>query len=317
MKSLITLHLTALALLAMVLSGCKKDAIEKTYENKEYIAGYTRHDPEESDAFHLFNKNLLTYPLPEASGLVSGRKNPGLIYIHEDSGNRPVVFVYDTLGTFLGEIVLAGVNNRDWEDIAIGPGPETDVSYIYVGDIGDNKSVREELMIHRFPEPDITLVPDSLPFKIILTGFSTIKYRYPDGPRDAETLMIDPATKDLIIITKREVNVHVYRLLYPQAVDNYTPVFFKGKLPFRTIVGGDISPDGKEILIKDYGRIYHWKVSDDIMGTLFWQTPSMVAYIPEVQGEAIGWTADGTGYFTTTETDKHQADPILYHYRRR
>lgn len=278
---------------------------------------YTRLDPEVSHEFSLFNDNIITKNLIEVSGIVSGRKNKGVVYMHEDSGNRNVVFVFDTIGVFLGEIILVGVQNRDWEDIAIGPGPKPGVNYLYVGDIGDNRSGRPHLFIHRLEEPDFTADLQS-PFRLEITDFETIKYVYPDGARDAETLMINMNTRDLIVISKREVNVHVYQLPYPQRTDGENAdIYFRGKLPFRTIVGGDISPNGDEILIKDYGAVYHWQnASEDPIATLFEQAPKSVAYVPEVQGESVGWSWRGDGYFTITETEKIQADPILYHYKR-
>lgn len=286
--------------------------------HKVYEATYHRNDIGENDAFALFQTNQLTYPLPEASGIVSGRKNPGMVYIHEDSGNRPVVFVYDTLGHFRGEIIFVGTQNRDWEDIAIGPGPVDGESYIYVGDMGDNSSKRGKLQIHRIQEPDLSAHDPETTFSLEIKNedIFTIAYQYPDGARDAETLMIDPKTRDIIIVTKREVRVHVYKLPYPQSNEDVILAIFKGNLPLRTIVGGDISPNGKEVLLKDYGAIYHWVVQEDIIGTLFHQIPKRVAYVPEVQGEAVGWTWNGNGYFTTTETDNHDAEPILYHYKR-
>lgn len=317
--------LLGLFLMTLVLWSCSDDEQDDKdnghLSKEEFLVfehQYHRNDPQENATFSLFNENELDVKLYEISGIVSSRKNPSLVYMHEDSGNRNVVFVYDTLGVFKGEIVLFGVSNRDWEDIAIGPGPEEGEIYVYVADFGDNRSVREFVRIHFFPEIDLSAeLQKDTPFKIILEDFETIEYQYPDGPRDAETLMIDPFTKDLIVVTKREVNVHVYQLPFPQRTSGMAEVHFRGRLPFRTIVGGDISPNGQEMLIKDYGTVYHWEVEEnDPIKTLFKQTPSTVAYVPEVQGEAVGWTYRGDGYFTITEIDKLDADLILYHYKR-
>ncbi len=316
-----TKHLLLLTSLLLVIYSCSKSSDDELCETiippAIHEPQYNRFDPLESIEFSLFNESIISKKLIEVSGIVSGRKNKNVVYMHEDSGNRNVVFVFDTTGVFLGEIILVGVQNRDWEDIAIGPGPKPGINYIYVGDIGDNRSGRPHLFIHRFEEPSFT-IDENNPFRIEVDEFNTIKYEYPDGPRDAETLMIDPKTKDLIIVTKREVNVHVYQLPYPQRTDgNNATIFFRGKLPFRTIVGGDISPDGNEILIKDYGAIYHWvNEIDDPIATMFEQIPNSVEYVPEVQGESLGWTWRGDGYFTITETEKINADPILYHYKR-
>ena len=48
---------------------------------------------------------------------------------------------------------LAGVENRDWEDIAVGPGPDASKSYVYVADIGDNEGQYQYKYIYRFEEP--------------------------------------------------------------------------------------------------------------------------------------------------------------------
>ena len=258
-------------------------------------------------------------PLQEISGLATGRKNPKAVYAVEDSGNRNVVFVKDSTGVLLCELVLFGATNRDWEDLAIGPGPTPGESYIYVADFGDNRSRREWVRIYRFKEPALELDTITVPFQRIVTDFDQIKYKYPDGPRDAETLMIDPFTKNLIVITKREPRVRVYELPYPQNTSDFTVCHFRGDLPFRTIVGGDISPDGNEILIKDYGAIYYWPEVErqDPIYTMFHYVPGTVAYIPEVQGESIAWTKDGNGYFTITETETISTEPILHLYNRR
>ncbi len=281
-----------------------------------YEAVYDRFEPVEMTDFSLYDSNIIAPIQYEISGVVSGRKNKKVVYMHEDSSNRIVVFVYDYEGRLLGELVLTGTINRDWEDIAIGPGPVDGVDYIYVADFGDNKSVREEVRIYRFPEPDLPAADYDNPFKMTVNDIETITYQYPDGPRDAETLLLDKRTKDLIVVTKREARVHVYTLPYPQAAEGYADIEFNGYLPFKSIVGGDISPDGNEILIKDYGAIYHWTVEDnDPVKTMFKQVPQKPEYIPEVQGESLGWNAEGSGYFTITEID-NAANPILYHYKR-
>ena len=65
---------------------------------------------------------------------------------------------------------------RDCEDIAVGPGPAKNKSYVYLGDIGDNRAVRSHITVYRFAEP-----------KGITPGASTlasapIHFKYPDGP---------------------------------------------------------------------------------------------------------------------------------------
>src|ERR1017187_550802 len=88
--------------------------------------------------------------LTEASGIAASRNNPGVLWTENDSGNAPVVYAIDSQGRNLGTYALPG--NTDNEDIGIGPGPVTNVSYLFVTDIGDNNSVRASIAIYQTPE---------------------------------------------------------------------------------------------------------------------------------------------------------------------
>ena len=143
--------------------------------------------------------------LHEASGMVASRKNEGLLWVHNDSGNQPCIFLIDTLGAIKRIFYLKNALNIDWEDIAIGPGPGGEANYMYVSDIGDNAAVRPDIQIYRFPEPSI-VQKDSM-----INKYDQINLHYPDSARDAEAVMVDPITQDIYIISKREQHVGVYR----------------------------------------------------------------------------------------------------------
>ncbi|MDA2929475.1 lamin tail domain-containing protein [Acidobacteria bacterium AH-259-O06] len=89
---------------------------------------------------------------------------------------------------------------------------------------------------------------------------------------------------------------------YPQATNQVITLEQVATLNLDLIVGGDISPSGLEILLKNYTAMYYWSRTP---GQNLWEAisdePVTVAYIPEVQGEAVGWASDGTGYYTVSE----------------
>src|SRR6478609_1440377 len=142
--------------------------------------------------------------LEEASGLVASVANPGLLWSINDSGNPPEVFLIDEHGKTRLVCTLR-TDNRDWEDIAIGAGPEAKKKYIYVADIGDNWAQNELKFIYRFEEPTLTSQN-----RITITQYDTLILRMPDGKRDAETILIDPFTNDLFLISKNEKAVSLY-----------------------------------------------------------------------------------------------------------
>lgn len=267
------------------------------------------------------DKGLVEHePIREASGIVASQKNPGVLWVHNDSGQPNLVFALSSRGTHLGIYVLDGLTNHDWEDIALGPGPEDGRSYLYIGDIGDNWAQRDLKYIHRVPEPRVRARQAA---SQNLSNIETIAFRYPDGRRDAETLLVDPVTKDLYVISKREPQVRVYRAPYPQSTSApmtleqvATLALNKHAAQDAWLVGGDISPSGAEILLKSYSEVYYWaRAPEQTVHQALAARPIALPYLPEPQGEALGWKADGTGYYTVSE-ERDKVPARLYFYPR-
>jgi hypothetical protein len=254
------------------------------------------------------------FRLDEISGIAASVDNPGHYWVHNDSGDDANIYLINTSGNTVATVNIAGITSRDWEDITVGPGPDEGESYIYIADIGDQNKKYPLKYIYRLAEPliDTTVLKQSI--RLQKSVASTFTYQYADGNRDAEILMIDPVTKNLFVVTKRETNVQIYTLPFPQ-VDGDTLLLTKSSvtLPFRMTNGGDISADGTEILIKNLTTVYYWKREENepITETLA-RTAIQLPYIEEPQGEAICWRRDGNGYLTVSEGEK----ALLYYYKR-
>lgn len=248
--------------------------------------------------------------LDETSGLAVSRKFPELLYLHNDSGGSAEIFLLDTLGKYRGSILLEGVTNRDWEDLAIGPGPVDGESYLYLGDIGDNFGVHEELFIYRFPEPPT--VEEARP---VLP--ERIKLRYPDGAKDAETLLVDPLGGDLYVLTKRDARNSLYKAAAADLKDGSTVVLEKVlEMPITLSVAGDISADGLQVAIKNYWVVYYWERDPNLtLEETLGHPAKLLPYEPEPQGEALAFSPDGNSYFTLSEK-KLRVQPVLYRYTR-
>ena len=246
----------------------------------------------------------------EISGIAASHTMPDIYYVHNDSGDTSRFFAISPDGKLKSTIYYAGdqkakghLGAYDCEDIAVGPGPAQGKSYVYLGDIGDNSAERRYLTIYRMEEKaawlnNATANADAVPLHL----------KYPDGPRDAETLMVDPIEKLIYIVSKRQDSVSVYTTpLSYKPNDTVTltrrcKLFFTGLKVFKWITAGDISMDGSQIVLKSYEKVYYWKRNgnEPVWKTL--QTkPEEPLYVPEKQGEAIGFTPDGKGYYTTSE----------------
>jgi hypothetical protein len=244
--------------------------------------------------------------LEEVSGLVASQRYPNRLYVHTDSGGESAVFVLDTLGNELGRLDLSGLKNRDWEDIAIGPGPNGS-SYIYVAEIGDNEAKHEEIYLYRFAEPELLQAIPS-------TAIDQVKLQFPGGPKDAETLLADPITGSLFLVSKREPKNAVYQVPATAFEKGSATLEKVHEFDFNSSVAGDISKDGSQILIKTYLAVFYWKRTDkQSLVEALKAVPIRLPYVPEPQGEASGFNFKGDAYFTLSEK-RNGVMPTLYRY---
>jgi hypothetical protein len=252
--------------------------------------------------------------LEEISGLESSTNNPTLFWAHNDSGNDPQIFLLNDKLEIKLTCELAGVENRDWEDIAVGPGPDPNKNYVYVAEIGDNDAVYQEKFIYRFEEPTWK---EGMSDKITISAFDKIIFKLEDKRKDTETLLIDAKTKNLYVVSKREEPVYLYELKYPFKINETLTAKKILSLPLTKIVGGDISEDGKEIVMKNYDNVYYWSTTTEKSTTeLLLEKPKEVPYEVEPQGESITWALDGSGFYTLSEQNKKKKT-FLYFYKRK
>jgi len=180
--------------------------------------------------------------------LAASRQNPGVLWTHNDSGFPGTVFALSTNGTLLAQCEVPNVFSGDFEDIAIGPGPSPGMQYIYLGDIGDNTSVRDEIRVFRIPEPSIYFYQSNSPPIIPAVGSHEIVFTYPDGPHNAEALMIDPWSGDLFIATKETNSCGIYQATRAQLESgDLVELTHVEELGVRSTSAGDISPDGTSL----------------------------------------------------------------------
>ncbi len=271
--------------------------------------------------------------LSEASGLAASRVNPGYFWSHNDSGNPNVLYFFDDKGKGMRAFELVNAVNQDWEDMAI-VGESDGSATIYVADFGDNTingAVRSDYTIYWFKEP---IVNTSTSSKI--SAVNSLKFTLPDGARDMECLLIDQKTKDIFIVSKRENNKRLYKISASNVVPSArVQAEFIQELTFSIpiiadsrvegvnfISGGAISADNTEILIKNYFEMFYWKRSSgETISSALKRPPVKVTYAginsdrtgQEVQGEAVSFAADGSGYYTLGEGTSAR----LYFYKKK
>jgi hypothetical protein len=257
--------------------------------------------------------------LGDVSGLAASRAHPGVLWAVNDRSGTIALVALDLDGEDRGRYSIEGIEHRDWEAAGIGPGPDPDRSYLYIGDIGDNEADRPFVSVIRVPEPRIA--PDGNPR--VLSGAEVVSFVYPDGPHDAEALVVDPLTGEMLVIHKVVTgDADVYRVPSdgfgtdrPVEAERVGSVSIDlpddlDARPGTQITDAAVSPDGSIVLVRTYDSVRAHVNDGDLAGAL--AGAACLAPAPaEVQGEAITVVADGTAYVTISETAGALADGRL------
>lgn len=237
----------------------------------------------------------------ELSGIAESQQTPGVLYVFSDGSAASEIYLTNKSGADLGKLIIDGLTPKDCEDISVGAGPDATKTYVYLADIGDNNAVYKSTTIYRFEEPDLSAI--NAGSQIHITAFDKIQVAYSRGAANAETLLLDPLTRDLIIATKESSKSYLYVIPFPQSTTEVTMVTPSAMLGFDLLTSGDISPDGNDILLRNASQIWYWKrtTGESIITTLLKKPQDAPYAANEHQGEGVGFAADGGGYYTDTE----------------
>ncbi len=240
--------------------------------------------------------------IKEVSGIADSKAYPGFLWAEEDSGNPPQLSLIGHDGKVTQKVHIEGAVNRDWEEMAIVG------DTLYIADIGDNSGVFASYKFYQLVEP--------APGLDKVNVNNEIEFQYSDGSHDAEAFIVDSATKDIYIITKRDNQSGVYKLTFPFSVSEINTAYPVAKLPYSGVVSATISKNSKELIVKTYKGLYHYNVENKSIAEALEQSFTMLPYVLEPQGEAVTFSADNSGYFTISEKGL-SADVKLYFYKRR
>jgi hypothetical protein len=249
--------------------------------------------------------------ITESSGLAASHSTPGAYWTHNDSGDGPFIYAFDTRGDSLGIFRVTGAQARDWEDMAAGPGPDAGKSYLYLGDIGDNDETRDEVVVYRVAEPALTAATRNLTKARpgSTEPAEAIRLKYPDGKHDAEALLVHPTTGNIYIVNKVPIaNPTVYEATAPFMAGKVTTMKRLGEIRVPSIfggvvTGGSISPDGRRVALCDYFQGYEivLPASSRDFDDIWKQRMTGFDLGKRKQGESITYRLDGKAFLATSE----------------
>lgn len=261
---------------------------------------------------------LQAVELVEASGLAASRRRSDLLWVVNDSGNRPVLYALSADGGELGQVTLGGVENGDWEDLAAFNWQGE--PWLLVADVGDNSGRRSNVVLHALPEPQ---ADEHGRFYGAVRPAWSLTFTYPDGPRDCEAVAVDEAAGQILLLSKRSDPPMLYRLPLAPPVDA-RPLVATLVGPLDTIppptptdlllpygryrsqpTAMDLSADGRELLILTYRHAYLLRrIPGQEWDGILAEAPQAIV-LPDLlilaQREAACFSAGGQSLFVTGE----------------
>ena len=246
--------------------------------------------------------------LDEASGLATSCRDPSVLWHVNDSGG-PRLYATGIDGRDLGRTDVDGAQHRDWEDLAAF---ELDGScYLAIGDIGDNEARRDRVQVYVVREPDPGTQSVSVAW--------TVDFDYPDGPRDAESLLVDADAEELFVLSKRDVPPKLFAVpLRPRGAGTAELRRTGVGLPLptkveRTVAAEsngwywqptaiDLSRDGRQIAVLTYSAIHVFgREPGDALVAAFDRPWLRVATAPIAGAESVAFGAGGDRLYLSIE----------------
>ncbi len=221
--------------------------------------------------------------VPETSGLAISRRDPGLLWTHNDSGNDATLFALDPAGAVRGRVRVP-IEMRDWEDISAGPCPSG--ACLYLADIGDNRLARRRIQIYRVPEPGPSDVETAPP--------EVFNATYSDGPHNAEAMFV--IGPDLFIVT-RDHTGGVYRSTLSGSRDLAFQLI--GQLGLAAVTDAEASRDEKSVVVRTSEEVVFYRASELILRHTIPYLRIPIDGLKEPQGEGVA--LDGNMLYLSSE----------------
>lgn len=248
----------------------------------------------------------------EASGIATASATPGVYFLVGDESGTDTIVAVNATGKVIADIAVDGMSAGNAEALTSGacgntplPGPAAEICF-YVGDIGDNAAQRDSITVYRLAEPALDPPPaDPVPA-------DAWDYRYPDGPHNAESMLVDQ-DGSLVVVTKPEQKGSLPHRMYTGSPGGGELTFVRefrppdAERPLRTLFTGnvatDLASDPGRVLLLSYDEVQQYTAPDPAAPlTDFPDWPHRRLPLgAQPQAEGITGTADGCGYAVASE----------------
>ena len=244
--------------------------------------------------------------LRETSGLAVSTVDPDFLWMLNDSGFPARLHLVGRDGRPRGAVDVNGAENRDWEDLRTFR--RQGRSWLVVGDIGDNGAVRDSVVLYFIAEPALPAEGESIGGAVEITRKQVV--RYPDGPRDCESMAVDG--DGVWLLTKRDGLPRLYLVPWDgdQVVARFIAEASKPVVPAGAPLrphgtqptSMDFSADGRMAAVLTYRGVFLVRRgANEGWGGAFARPMEWLGAHRLGQAEALAFTPDGREILVTTE----------------
>ncbi|WP_298900556.1 SdiA-regulated domain-containing protein [uncultured Psychroserpens sp.] len=214
-------------------------------------------------------------------------KNPDLLWVIEDAGNKNNLYALNTKGKIVKDINLENIQNIDWEDLT-----SDSQGNIYIGDFGNNAKKRKNFAIYKVINPKDA----STSAKAEVISFSL--------PKDMESEDFESFflyNNAFYIFSKGHKKCKLIKV--PNTIGDHVAEFiseYKLKGKHRRVTSADISEDGKTVVLLTHDKL--WKLTNYTLDNFFNGTIEVIKFDHDSQKEGVNFLDSNTLYITDEKT---------------
>ena len=225
--------------------------------------------------------------LDESSGVAWSGGRADVFWTVND-GSEGVLYAVDTTGALLGRVETTGMRLQDVE--ALAGGQCGDQYCLYLADTGDNLERRDQVAVHRLPEPGVSASSAQR---------RAFPARFPHGARDVEALFVLPGERVYLLSKGRTAAPTLYRYPGPLGADSVVVLESVGALGRRAAsftgrITGATRMTGADdlVLIRSYESMELLQVTPEGIRSVPGSRLDL-RFLQEAQGEAVSARDDG------------------------
>lgn len=254
-----------------------------------------------------YRSKIQSGEMKEISGIVASRKNPGVYWVHNDSGADASIYAINANGEYLSKVYVEEVAAKDIEDISIGK-CEAGENCLILADTGNNKGNRSKLQILTVPEPKLNLEEG---FKSHNYYAKRTYFRYKDWYKyDSEAMAYNYQDGGIYLIRKDGGEKHsLFKLKRnPFQIEQAQYLCdLKGLKDSHVVTAMDLHRDKRAMLVRSYRPSNPWQDSaiyefqykniTDVCNV----APKLIESGQEGQGEAVAYRYSKPGIVHVSE----------------